>query len=110
VNFILTGFTQIEGFRVFGFEGRRSGKTLAIHTVRADLDLTRRHGIAVQDLPLLCRAMLDRTPEDEERRAWIFTEEEMSRHERTCEAARAAAAARKRGFAHKRAAIVTSNF
>jgi hypothetical protein len=96
MQFILTGFTQQSGFRVFGFEGKREDKSKADYTVKADLDLIRKYGIRVQELPLLCKAMLELTTEDEERRAWTYGETEMSMHEKDCVAARVAATAKKR--------------
>ncbi len=96
MQFILTGFTQQLGFRVFGFEGRREDKSKSNYTVKADLGLIHKYGIRVQELPLLCRALLDRTTEEETQRAWTFSEAEMSLHEKDCVATRAAASAKKR--------------
>jgi hypothetical protein len=87
MQFILTGFTQDTGFRVFAFEGVAVGKIRTVFTVRADLALSRRYGIAMQDLPLLCRSLLDRQEENgepaesdkpaSESHALTFSEEEM---------------------------------
>ncbi len=85
MQFILTGFTQDTGFRVFAFEGVAIGQIRTVFTVRADLALSRRYGIAMQELPLLCRSLLDRQEENghnqeessENERALTFTEEEM---------------------------------
>lgn len=102
MQFILTGFTQQLGFRVFGFEGKRDkgdDKAKTSYTVKADLNLIRLHGIRVQELPLLCRAMLERImlePSSEAQLAWTFTEAEMSLHEKDSVAARVAATAKKR--------------
>ena len=63
MHFILTGFTQETGFRVFAFEGVVVGQIRTVFTVRADLALSRRYGIAMQELPLLCRSLLDRQEE-----------------------------------------------
>lgn len=91
MQFVLTGFTQESGYRVYGFEGTRQDKSKTTHTIRTDLALIRRYGIRVQELPLLCRAMLDVTTEDEAQRAWTFGEAEMSLHEQESAAARLAA-------------------
>ncbi|HEX4136312.1 MAG TPA: hypothetical protein VHY84_16985 [Bryobacteraceae bacterium] len=77
MQFVLTGFTQDMGFRVFAFEGVKADRTRAQYTVRADLGLVRKYGIPVQELPLLCRAFLDKCGESEEKRALIFSEDEM---------------------------------
>jgi hypothetical protein len=98
MQYILTGFTQDTGFRVFAFEGVAVGQIRTVFTVRADLALSRRYGIAMQELPLLCRSLLDRQDEsgpsqDEagehdalDKHALTFTEEEM----RACADKRAA--------------------
>jgi hypothetical protein len=82
MQFILTGFTQDTGFRVFAFEGVVVGQIRTVFTVRADLALSRRYGIAMQELPLLCRSLLDRQDEGGEhdsvaQHALTFSEEEM---------------------------------
>jgi len=93
MQFILTGFTQDTGFRVFAFEGVAIGQIRTVFTVRADLALSRRYGIAMQELPLLCRTLLDRQGESVENEvesienhALTFSEEEM----RACADKRAA--------------------
>ena len=98
MQFILTGFTQDTGYRVFAFEGVVVGQIRTVFTVRADLALSRRYGIPMQELPLLCRSLLDRQDEgaqnpDEsgendaiKKHALTFSEEEM----RACADKRAA--------------------
>ena len=76
MQFILTGFTQDTGFRVFAFE-RTEERIRTQFTVRADLALLQRYGIRLQDLPLMCRGILERHNEGEEKRTLIFTEDEM---------------------------------
>jgi hypothetical protein len=95
MQFILTGFTQDLGCRVFAFEGIALDRIRTAFTVRADLALIRRYGIQIQELPLLCRTLLERRDEASEAQALTFTEEEM----RTCATARAAA---KDEAAHRR--------
>jgi len=80
MQFILTGFTQDTGFRVFAFEGVAIGQLRTIFTVRADLALSRRYGIAMQELPLLCRAVLERRSESDDQRDFTFTEGDMTLH------------------------------
>src|ERR1700722_2424957 len=90
MQFILTGFTQDTGFRVFAFEGVAVGQIRTVFTGRADLALSRRYGIAMQELPLLCRSLLDRQEENgepvTEQHALTFSEEQM----RACADKRAA--------------------
>jgi len=95
-TFILTGFTQDVGFRVFAFERVADNRTRTACTVRADLALSRRYGIQMQELPLLCRALLERRDDGEGLPTLTFTEDEM----RLCmferRAAREAAAQKKK--------------
>lgn len=91
MQFILTGFTQDTGFRVFAFESTATDRKRTEYTVRADLALTRRYGIQIQELPLLCRALLERRGEDDQPCAMTFTEDEMRMHANTCAEARHAA-------------------
>jgi len=97
MQFILTGFTQELGFRVFAFERMGEDRIRTQWTVRADLALSRRYGIRLQELPLMCRGLLERGDDAEETRAVIFSEELM----RTCADERAAA---KEGAANRRKA------
>lgn len=107
--FILTGFRQDMGFRVFAFERRETTRSRMEFTVKADLGLIRRYDIRMQELPLLCRSLLERSEAASanqeaqpptsvnyvEPRALTFTEDEM----RACASDRAAAkseAARKK--------------
>ena len=77
MQFILTGFTQDTGFRVFAFEGIAGDQTRTAFTVRTDLALLRRYGIRVQELPLLCRGLLEQRDDGEQERTMTFTEEGM---------------------------------
>lgn len=80
MQYILTGFTQDTGFRVFAFEGVTDHWVRTPYSVRADLALARKHGIRVQELPLLCRGLLDRRSDDDDQRTFTFTEGDMTIH------------------------------
>ncbi|MBI4876752.1 MAG: hypothetical protein HY822_19115 [Acidobacteria bacterium] len=95
-QFVLRGFSQVTGFRVFAFEGVAADRTRALYSVRVDMALTRQYGIRLQELPLLCRDVLDRRDEDGGVRAFTYTEEDMSLHAKECAAAREGAALRKK--------------
>ena len=100
MQFVLTGFTHDMGFRVFTFERVGEDRTRTQCTIRADLALVRRYGIQIQELPLLCRSVLDRREEDGPVPSLTFTEDEM----RACATDRAAArleAAKKRRPPHR---------
>ena len=75
MQFVLTGFSQVLGFRVFAFEGINLDRTRTKFTVKTDLRLLRQYEIRIQDLPLLCRGLLERleTPEH----ALTFSESDM---------------------------------
>jgi len=95
MQFILTGFTQDIGFRVFAFEGIAEDRSRTPFIVRTDLALIRRYGIRVQELPLLCRALLEHREEGEVERTITFTEEGMRLHADHAAAERDAAKRRK---------------
>ncbi len=96
MHFILNGFSELMGFRVFAFEGIAEDRTRTPFTVRTDLALSRRYGIRLQELPLLCREVLERRNEGEQRRAFTYTEEDMRLYASAC------AAARDKGSQHKK--------
>ncbi len=97
MHFILTKMTHEMGFRVFAFERTNEDrKRTGAFTVRADLALTRRYGIHLQDLPLICRGILERMSEAEEKRAFTFAEEEMCNYAKECAMARELAAQKRK--------------
>lgn len=77
MQYILNGFSQVGEFRVFAFEGISADWLRSAFTVRTNLALTRRYGIRLQELPLLCRTVLEQRPEGEKQREFAFTEEDM---------------------------------
>ncbi len=76
-TFVLSGFSHDVGFRVFEFDCVQDGKTRTHHTVRADMTLVRKHGIHVQELPLLCRKVLDDCQERDRTGSMVLSEAEM---------------------------------
>lgn len=94
--FSLTGFSQDMGFRVFSFERVAADRTRTQCTVRADLTLIRAYGIRVQDLPLLCRGLLERNDAGAPLGTLTFTEEEMRLHAVNSAASRDAAALKRK--------------
>ncbi len=87
MQYLLTGFTQDTGVRVFAFEGVAADRVRTAYSVKADLALARKHGIPMQELPLLCRAILERRSEDDDQRAFTFTEGDMTLHSNLVRAA-----------------------
>ena len=86
MQYMLKGFTETAGERVFEFEGVAADRSRRNFTVSANMAASRRYGIRIQDLPLLCRAVLDgqepaeALPEEGTTHAFTYTEEEMSLH------------------------------
>jgi hypothetical protein len=78
MQFVLKGFSEVMGFRIFAFEGVSADWTRTAFTVKTDLALSRRYGIRLQELPLLCRAVLEDRPDDGQR-TFTFGEDEMCR-------------------------------
>lgn len=96
MQFMLSTFTQDMGFRVFAFEGVDEDRVRTPFLVRVDLALIRTYGIRMQELPLLCRSLLERRDAASEAHTITFTEEEMSTYSKDCVAAREAAAQKRK--------------
>jgi hypothetical protein len=79
MEYTLTGFTHDAGFRVFAFEGIGEDRVRLPYSVKADIALARRYGIRVQELPLLCRELLEQRT-DAQGQAFTYLECEMSLH------------------------------
>jgi len=77
MQYILTGFTHDVGFRVFTFEGIGEDRIRTAYSVRADLALTKKYGIQVQELPLLCRSILEQRDTNGIERMFTYTEAAM---------------------------------
>ncbi len=89
MQYILTGFTHEMGFRVFAFEGIGEDRARTEFSVRADLALIRKYGIRMQELPLLCRAILEQRNGSTER-TFTYTEADMGIRADVCAATAAA--------------------
>lgn len=95
MRYILTGFTPDLEFRVFAFQRVLDDHTRSDFTVKADLSLIRKYAIRIQELPLLCRAVLERNEDTDAASDLTFTEQDMRDHHRDALAAQAAADKRK---------------
>ena len=80
MQFVLKGFIPETGFRVFTFDGIAEDRTRTEFKVRTDLALIREYGIRVQELPLLCRGLLERRDETDATHTLTFSEDEMRVH------------------------------
>jgi len=106
----LVGFTHDEGFRVFSFDHRGEDNAPTRWDVRADLALSRTYGIRVQELPLLCRGLLDRNPEVSGVQSLTFAESDMRACAGERDAARAEAAKKRKPWRrHAVASVSTFN-
>lgn len=94
-QFVLKGFRQVVDFRDFTFERVEADRTRSLFTVRADLALARRHQIPLQELPLLCRAVLDGLQAGVAAGMVLFTEVDMRKYSAGVAERAAAAKARK---------------
>lgn len=96
LQFVLTGFTQDMAFRVFAFERMGSDHVRTKIVVKADLALSRRYGIPMQELPLLCRNLLERSDSGDETHTLTFSEDDMCLHAKDRASAKEAAAQRRK--------------
>jgi len=86
-QFFLTGFTQAAAIRIYAFEGRVDAMR-SDYTVEVDLALISGFGIRIQDLPLLCRELLQQQAPPDEISSVVFTEQRMRSHAEKLAAAR----------------------
>jgi hypothetical protein len=100
LQFVSTGFTEAAGFRVFAYEVLSPDRVRTRFTVRVNLASTRQFGIQLQELPLMCMGIVERsvmentallTAEGMGERALTFTEEAMRCYSDELAAARTAA-------------------
>lgn len=78
-QFFLTGFTQAAAIRIYAFDCRVDALRIG-YTVEVDLALISGFGIRIQDLPLLCRELLQQRAQPDEISAFVFTEQQMRSH------------------------------
>jgi hypothetical protein len=98
LQFFLTGFAQAAGIRTYAFQGRIDASRIEC-TVEVDLSLIPGYGIRIQDLPLLCRELLQQQGQPEES-AIVFTEQRMRNHAEKLAAARLEAEHKKKQPKH----------
>jgi hypothetical protein len=86
MQYMLTGFTHHLRCRVFAFEGVGADRVRTDYSVSADLSLIRKYGIRMQELPLLCRGILDKLDGSDMQRAFTYTESDMGLRATSCAA------------------------
>jgi|SRR5579871_898977 len=77
MEFMLTGFRQDENVRRYTFQGVDADRKRSEFTVGVDLSLVRKHRIPMQELPLLCRGVLQGRPSEEAAVPLMYTEKDM---------------------------------
>ncbi len=97
MQFVLMGFDQDAGIRLYAFRGIADG-THTDFTVGVELALIPRYGIRIQELPLLCRELLERRAEGCLESTLTFTETEMRIYADNCASARDAAAQKRQAL------------
>jgi hypothetical protein len=94
-QFIFAGFTQTAGIRIYAYESiGDQGRTG--HTVEVDLALIPGYGIRIQELPLLCREILQQRALPDDIAACVFTEQQMRSHSEKLATAREEAAQKRK--------------
>jgi hypothetical protein len=94
VRFTLMGFDQKSGVRQYAFQGTAAGIRTNF-TVGVDMALVQTFGIHIQELPLLCRELLEKQVEGVETHALTLTDKEMRAYSDNAAMARDAAVRRK---------------
>ena len=77
MEFVLTGFRQESNVRRFAFQRVAGDHSRTEFTVSADMSLLVKHKIPLQELPLLCRALLEDQQQAGPGKAVTFTETDM---------------------------------
>lgn len=75
-NYVFTGFKQADTVRHLAFDCVDDDRSKSSVIVHADVTLARKHAILIQDLPLLCRRLLE-TAEGATPVSMTFTEANM---------------------------------
>jgi hypothetical protein len=93
--FVLMGFDQEAGVRQYAFQRVVNGARTDF-TVGVDMALIPGSGIGIQDLPLLCREILEHAAEGEGLRALTLTATDLRVYADHCATAREAAAQKRK--------------
>ena len=94
--FTLLGFSQRDNVRHFCFEHTAADRSRTEYTVDADLVALRTYGISMQELPLMCRRLLEALPDGDRTHELTLTEQDMRLHADAAKAVLAQAAQRRK--------------
>lgn len=100
MRFAFTDFFQDGPFRVFSFVKVPQSERGRKYWVKADLNLARRFGISLQELPLLCRDVLEAGPSVADKHIVVYTAEAMQQYAAKC----AGIASERKSWSRRRAA------
>lgn len=78
MEYVLTNFRQLLNIRRFHFSGTTESRERLEFIVGVDLTSARKYGIAVQELPLLCRRFLEQRNDSGQPRGVNFTDAQMA--------------------------------
>ena len=78
MKFVLTGFCQDENVRRYSFQGIATGGRRTEWNVGVDLSMLQRHGIPLQEAPLLCSVLLASQSAYADGQSLMITESDMS--------------------------------
>ena len=109
-GFILSRFHQQDGIRHYIFERPNDSGTSTEFTVDADVRLLRKYGIVLQELPLICRHLLEKRNVGSPARAVTFSEELMKERADHRAALKQAAEEKKKAYHWRRPARVRQEF
>ena len=88
MEFMLTGFRQDNNVRRYTFQGIDTDRKRSEFTVGVDLSLVRKYRIPMQELPLLCRGVLQSRSLAGSRRSANVQRTDVRRHARVYSPAR----------------------
>lgn len=104
MDYVLTSVHHESNVRKFSFDGIDADRGRTSFTVCVDLGVIRKYEIPLQELPLLCRYLLEGQAFDAQTRVVTFTEADMQGHADRRAAAKRAAVERRGGHRkHSRA-------
>jgi hypothetical protein len=88
MDYQFTGFSHRGEMREFAFDAVAADRSKTHFKVMANLELSRKYHIPVQELPLLCRRLLEASWQGDGSRTFTFTEADMQKLSATRDAAR----------------------
>ena len=77
MEYVLTGFEQNQNIRLFAFDGIDDVYVRTRFTVGVDISLIRKYAISLQELPLLCRDLLEGQAAASPDRKFTYSEADM---------------------------------